>query len=291
MKLSYRNDKNAKFIEAKFNKPLDKPDWYKINASDETDEADILLFDYIGWPYNEAGDFIRSLSAITQKKITIRISSPGGDVWDAHAIYNAIKSHKSKPVTRIESLAASAASYIAMAGHEKQMYKNGMIMIHEPMTGMWGNQYEFREVADILSQISDTMIDMYADNTDMGKRELKDMLKAETWLNAKKAKERGFIDTILEAGKPVKACYDLSMYANVPTELAEVIDKPEPDIRSIEKALRDAGLSKSKAKAVLARGWQAEVDENEPETKIDEVIQWDAELVAKIKNNINTIRI
>jgi ATP-dependent Clp endopeptidase proteolytic subunit ClpP len=290
MNLSYRNDKNAKFIEAKFNKPLDKPDWYKITASEDSDEADVLIYDYIGWPYNEASEFVRMLAGMNQKKITIKINSPGGDVWDANAIYNAIKSHKSKPVTRIESLAASAASYIAMAGHEKQMYKNGMIMIHEPMTGMWGNQYEFREVADILSQISDTMIDMYADNTNAGKRDLKEMLKTETWMNAKKAKEHGFIDTILEAGKPVKAQYDLSMYANVPTELMVTADKPEPNIRDIEKALRDVGLSQNKAKALLARGWKAE-SETEPETKPIETIQWDAELVEKIKNNINTIRI
>lgn len=264
MNLNYRNEKNAKFIATQYHKPLDKPDWYKIeNVAD--DEAEILIYDFIGWPFNDAGEFVRAMAGITNKKITVRINSPGGDVFDAHAIFNAIKNHPSKPATRVESLAASAASYIALAGHEKQAYKNAMFMIHEPMTGFWGNQYEMREVADILQQISGTMIDMYADNTNVGKRELKDMLKAETWMTAKVAKEKGFIDTIIEAGNPVSAKFDLSMFANIPDEFKPKAEPlKEPTIRDIENLLRDAGgLSKNKAKAVLARGWKAVSEVND----------------------------
>lgn len=255
MKLSYRNERNARFIAEQYRKPLDKPEWYKIEDVAE-DETDILVYDYIGWPYNDSREFVSLLAGITKGKITVRINSPGGDVFDAHAIYNAIKSHPLKPNTRIESLAASAASYISMAGNEKQAYKNAMIMIHEPMTGMWGNQHELREVADILQQINGTMVDMYADNTNIGKRDIKDMLKAETWLATKDAKEKGFIDTIVEAGKPVEAKFDLSMYASVPEEFKPA--PPEPNIRNAENALREVcGLSLNEAKAVLARGWKA----------------------------------
>lgn len=263
MKLSYRNEKNARFISEFYNKPLEKPDWYKIeNVTD--DEAEILIYDAIGWPFNDAADFIQAIRGITSQKITIRINSPGGDVFDGIAISNAIASHPSKPITRIESLAASAASYIAVSGHEKQAYKNAMIMIHEPMVGFWGNQYEMREVADILQMISGTMIDMYADNTNVGKRELKEMLKAETWMTAKVAEEKGFIDAIIEAGNPVSAKFDLSMFANIPDEFKPKAEPlKEPNIRDIENLLREAGgLSKNKAKAVLARGWKAISDDN-----------------------------
>ena len=261
MKLSYRNERTAKFIASYYSKPLDKPDWYSINAVSD-DEAEILLYDYIGWPYNEAGDFVRALGELRQGKIVIRINSPGGDVFDAHAIHNAIKAHPSKPTTRIESLAASAASYISIAGSERQAYKNTMAMIHEPMTGMWGNQYELREVADILEQISGSMIEMYADNTNVGKRELKDMLKVETWMNAKAMKEKGFIDTIIEAGKPVKAQFDLSMFANIPEGLSNGANE-EATEREKEKALRDVGFSQKEAKAILAgrkEGTQRDVE-------------------------------
>ena len=143
MKLSYRNEKNARFISDLYGKPLDKPDWYKIeNVAD--DEAEILIYDFVGWPFNDAEGFVRAIDGISSQKLTIRINSPGGDVFDAHAIFNAIKAHKAQTITRVESLAASAASYILVAGKERQAYKNAMVMIHEPMTGFWGNQYEMR---------------------------------------------------------------------------------------------------------------------------------------------------
>lgn len=253
MKLSYRTEMNAKIISVLYDKPLDKPDWYKIeNATD--DEASVLLYDYIGWPFNDEREFVQMLSSLKQSKIVIHINSPGGDVFAANAIYNAIKSHPSKPITRIESLAASAASYIAMAGSQKQAYKNTMLMIHEPMTGMWGNQYELRETADILEQISGQMIDMYADNANIGKREIKDMLKAETWMTAKVAKEKGFIDTIIEAGKGAKAAFDLSIFANLPDEVKAEAKPKEITERDLEREIRDVfGLSHNKAKEVIAR--------------------------------------
>jgi ATP-dependent Clp protease, protease subunit len=257
MKLSYRNEKTARFVSEYYNKPLDKPEWYKIeNVSDN--ETEVIVFDYIGWPYNDAGDFVRMLGSISTPKVTIRINSPGGDVFDGIAIANAIAAHPSKPITRIESLAASAASYIAVSGHEKQAYKNTMIMIHEPMTGMWGNQHDLRDVADILKQINDIMIDMYADNTNIGKRELKSMLTAETWMNASVAKEKGFIDTILTAGDPVKANFDLSIFANTPEDLKP--EKPEPTKRTAERILRDAGIPRAQAKALLAGSQQPAED-------------------------------
>lgn len=289
MKLNYRNERTANFIASQYRKPLDKPEWFNIqNVSDDTTE--ILLFDYIGWPFVESRYFVSELSKIDSKNIVIKINSPGGDVWDAVAIYQAIKNHPSKPVTRIESLAASAASFIAMAGHKKQAYKNTMMMIHEPMTGIWGNQYDYMEVSDILKQISENMVDMYADNTNVGKKEIREMLKAETWLNAKTAKEKGFIDTILEAGKPVKAEFNLSIFANLPDGFKVEEPKTEPDIRSIEKLLRDVGgLSKSKTKALLARGWQA-IGDGEHETPEPKEEKIDQELFNLCKTTISLLK-
>ncbi|MEN6507398.1 MAG: ATP-dependent Clp protease proteolytic subunit, partial [Smithella sp.] len=168
MQLNYRNERNARFIAAAYGKPLDKPDWYKIESVSD-DEADILLYDYIGWPFNPANDFVRALASLKQSKIIIRINSQGGDVFDANAIHNAIKAHPSKPITRVESLSASASSYISIAGSKREAYKNTMFMIHEPMTGIYGNQYDMADGRDVLGQISDIMVDMYADNTNVGK--------------------------------------------------------------------------------------------------------------------------
>ena len=249
MKLSYRNQKNAEATARFWGKPLDKPDWYKIEASSD-DDAEIMIYDAIGWPWNDAAELIRALADMKQGKITVRINSPGGDVFDAMAIFNALQSHKSKIITRVESLAASAASFIALAGKEKQAYNNAMSMIHNSWVFTAGNQYDLREVADILDKIDGNMVDIYSKNSNVGKREITQMMKDETWMTAKEMKEKGFIDTIID-GKAAKAAFDLSMFAHVPEDF-RADDHHEPTEREIEKALRDVGLSKSKAKALLA---------------------------------------
>jgi ATP-dependent Clp endopeptidase proteolytic subunit ClpP len=249
MNLKYRNRKNAEASARYWGKSLDKSDWYKIEALSD-DEAEIMIYDVIGWPFNDAGEFVRALSDMKQKTITVRINSPGGDVFDAFAIFNALQSHKSKIVTRIESLAASAASFIALAGKEVQAYKNAMLMIHNSWVYAAGNQYDLREIADILEKLDGNMVDIYAENSSVGKKEVRDMMKAETWLTAKEAKEKGFIDTIID-GKAAKAQFDLSMFANTPDEFIAG-ENHEPTEREKEKALRDVGLSLKEAKAFLA---------------------------------------
>jgi hypothetical protein len=128
-----------------------------------------------------------------------------------------------------------------------------MVMIHEPsVVAMAGNQYDLRDTADILGKISGNMIDVYAGNSNVGKREVAQMMKDETWLTAKEAQGKGFIDTVLKDGKTAKAAFDLSMFANCPDDLRGDNQHHEPTEREKEKALRDVGLSLKEAKAFLA---------------------------------------
>ncbi len=252
MNLKYRNQRTAEATARYWNKSLDRADWYKIEALSD-DEAEILIYDLIGWPFNDAGEFARSLSGISAKTITVRINSPGGDVFDAISIFNALQSHKAKIITRIESLAASSASFIALGGKEVQAYRNAMMMIHEPWVYSAGNQYDLREIAEILGKISNNMVDIYAANSNVGKRELREMMKNETWFTAKEAMDKGFIDTIVD-GKAVKAAFDLSMFANVPEGIeTQPEGGREMTEREIERVLRDAGCSRSFAKYAASR--------------------------------------
>jgi len=261
MKLAYRSEKNAEAVARYWGKSLDKPDWYRIEAKDDDNNAEIIIYDVVGWPYNDAFDLIRNLGTIKAKNISVRINSPGGDVFDGVAIFNALKEHPAHVTTKIEGLAASIASIIALAGDEVQAHKNAMYMVHDPWVLAAGNQYDLREIADILEKISGNMVDIYSQNSNIGKKEIRDMLKAETWFTAKEAKERGFIDTIID-GKAVKAQFDLSMYANAPDGFDAVAGR-EPTERDAEKALRDAGFSRNKAKAILARGLKPDAREEE----------------------------
>jgi ATP-dependent Clp endopeptidase proteolytic subunit ClpP len=251
MKLSYRNQKNAEATARFWGKALDKADWYEIKALSDG-EAEVFLYDVIGWPFNDAAELVRTLSEMKQSKITVRINSPGGDVFDAMSIFNALQSHKSKIVTRIEGLAASSASFIALAGKEVQAYQNAMIMIHNAWAYSAGNQYDLREIADILGKIDENMVDIYTAESKVGKKEIREMMRAETWMTAKEAKEKGFIDTIID-GKAAKASFDLSMFANVPDEINGGREGRELTEREIERALRDAGASRNFAKAVAVR--------------------------------------
>jgi len=254
MKLAYRSEKNAEAVARYWGKSLDKPDWYRIEAKDDDNNAEIIIYDVVGWPYIDAFDLIRNLGTIKAKNISVRINSPGGDVFDGVAIFNALKEHPAHVTTKIEGLAASIASIIALAGDEVQAHKNAMYMVHDPWVLAAGNQYDLREIADILGKIGGNMLDIYYDKSNIGKRELKQMMKDETWFTAAEAKDRGLIDTILDTGA-AKAKFDLSIYANVPDEL-EDSDREGATLskQEIERALRDAGASRSFAKSIAARG-------------------------------------
>lgn len=281
MKLPYRTETIARAVSGIYNKPLESFDWFEVKA--ETDnEAELLVYDYIGWPFNDAGEVVRAIADLKGKEITVRVNSPGGDVFDSMAIYNAMTGHDAKVTTRAEALAASAASIILLAGKEVQAYQNAMLMIHDPWMMVAGNRFDLREAADILDKISGNMVDIYSEQSNVGKKDMREMMKAETWLTAKEAKEKGFVSTILDRkGKP-KAAFDLSMFANVPDDLV-IEDNTDPTIRDAEKALRDAGFSRDKAKAMLAGGWQ----KAEAESDYSEMIEILNETIITFGGKIN----
>ncbi|MFH0894761.1 MAG: head maturation protease, ClpP-related, partial [Bacteroidota bacterium] len=172
------------------------------------------------------------------------------------SLFNAFVNHPAGVTVRIESLAASIASVIAMGGKKVESYQNSMIMIHNAWVLAMGDQNTFREIIDLLEKIDGNLLDIYTGKTKSGKKEMKQMMADETWMTATEAKDKGFIDTIIPSGKAAKAQFDLSIFAHVPDDLM-LEGNQEPTIRDLEKALRDAGLSKNSAKAILARGWKA----------------------------------
>lgn len=259
MKLDYRNSKNARVVAAYWNKPLDRPDWYKINDLAD-DMTEIFIYDVVGWPYNDAGELVRTIAGMKDKHILARINSPGGDYFDGLGIANAFANHPAGVTTRIESLAASITSTIAISGKKVEAYQNTMFMIHNAWVVAMIDENSGQEMVELLKKLDVNMIDMFTKKTKTGKREMKEMMDKETWMTAKEAKEKGFIDTILESGKPVKAEFDLSVFDNLPDYL-----KPDHELteRDAEKALRDAGFSRHKAKAMLAGRLRADTTEEE----------------------------
>ena len=112
--LDYRNPKNAAATARFWNKALDRADWYSIE--NRSKEAEIFIFDVVGYPFISAETFAKDLDKIKVSPIICRINSPGGDVFEGLAVASALKNHPSKIITRIEGIAASIASVIALAG-------------------------------------------------------------------------------------------------------------------------------------------------------------------------------
>ncbi len=261
--LSYRTKHNAKVIAAQWGKsPNDRADWYKIE--DKADGAEILIYDVIGFPFVEAKQFIKDLNAIKAKQITVRLNSPGGDVFDGVAVYNALKNHPAKITTRIEGLAASIASVIALAGDEVHAYANTMYMIHDPWVMAVGNQEDLRSIADVLEKIGGQLADIYTGKTGLEADTIKEMMHTETWMTAQEGKGLGFVDKVLDGeGKTAKAKYDLkNIYSNVPEDLSFEAQLKTFTAREIERVLIEAGASRAYAKMVAARGCTGVIDDH-----------------------------
>jgi len=129
--------------------------------------------------------------------ITVWINSPGGDVFAATQIYNMLMDYKGKVTVKIDGIAASAASVIAMAGEEVLISPAGLIMIHNPMTIAFGDAEEMERAISMLSEIKESIINAYELKTGLSRARLSHFMDAETWFNAKKAVELGFADGIL----------------------------------------------------------------------------------------------
>jgi len=127
-----------------------------------------------------------------QGDITVWINSPGGDVFAAAQIYNMLMDYQGNVKVKIDGLAASAASVIAMAGTEVLMSPVAMMMIHNPMTVAIGDSQEMQKAIEMLSEVKESIINAYEIKTGMSRAKISRLMDAESWFNAKKAVEMGF---------------------------------------------------------------------------------------------------
>jgi len=167
------------------------------NAEGEpSTEAEISIYDQIGGWGVTANDFIAQLKELGDvSTINLRIASGGGSIVEGNTIFNALKRHEAKVITHIDSLAASMASVIAMAGDEIHMAANALLMIHNPWTMSMGGAEQLRKDADLLDKMEANIRTSYARST-LSAEELDAAMEAETYYTAEEAKEFGFIDEI-----------------------------------------------------------------------------------------------
>ena len=130
--------------------------------------------------------------------ITVWINSPGGDCVAAAQIYNMLRDYKGNVTVKVDGIAASAASVIAMAGDKVLMSPVSMLMIHNPMTVAYGSSDEMQKAIEMLSSVKDSIVNAYEIKTGLSRAKLSHLMDAETWMDANKAVELGFADDILK---------------------------------------------------------------------------------------------
>ena len=210
-------------MSAKSSNSKNKP-WFTLkNQADKP--AELMIYDVIGdWQGLSAKELVNDLKAITAEDMTVRINSPGGSVFDGIAIYNALRYHPANVHVRIEGLAASIASVIAMAGDTITMAENSLMMIHNPLGWVGGEAEDMRRTADMLDKATEAIALAYSGKSGTPVDDITPLMSKETWMTAKEAQDQGFVDVV---DKPVQlaASLDLSIFQHVPEAL---MPKPAP---------------------------------------------------------------
>ena len=176
--------------------------------------------------------------------VTIWINSPGGDCIAASQIYSMLMDYKGNVTVKIDGIAASAASVIAMAGTEVLMAPTALMMIHNPATMAFGDHVEMQKAIEMLDEVKESIINAYEIKTGLTRAKLSHLMDDETWMNAKKAMEFGFADGMLEDDKKSEApeAYAFSSKAVDRALMNKLVDKtkaekqPEPEVtgRSVD---------------------------------------------------------
>jgi len=244
-------------------------DWYRFqNAADDPEKVDLYIYDEIVEPFLQeflgigisALGFVRDLQQHRGKALDVHINSPGGVIFEGLAIYNALRSHDAPVHTIVDGIAASSASIIAMAGTRVTMRPHSMMMIHEPYGFTMGNAADHELQAKVLNKIADDLAAVYRERGD-SRVNWRALMKAETWLSDEDAVRYKLADDI-SSEPAVQNSFDLSAFRNVPEHLNFTVhpialQSSSPTERDAERALRDAGFSQARAKAIVAQGFDA----------------------------------
>lgn len=184
----------------------------------------IVLYGDVGDPWGWGDGFtptdvMTALATLGSGPVTVRINSAGGIAMDGMAIYSLLKSHDGDVTVLIDGVAASAASLIAMAGKSIQMRDGALMMIHDAATVTFGNAEDHERSREFLDKISDNYAGVYAARAGISREEAREIMKAETWLTADEAIEKGFADSKLGEAAVEPVAFDYRVYARAPKEL------------------------------------------------------------------------
>jgi ATP-dependent protease ClpP protease subunit len=238
---------------------------YAIRA--EAESLELQIYGIIG-PDDGWGDMVSARSVVgalqdsKASNIVVRINSDGGDVIEGLAIYNRLVEHSAKKIIKIDSIAASMGSLIAMAGDEIHMPESSWMMVHRPWGGASGNAEDLREVADIMDRSTVMLASIYAKRTGLPIEKINELLAAETWMTGAEAKALGFATHITPAVRMV-ARLRPGAFVNLPKALVDAhartaVEDPKPAPPETQPSIETDGDQMELLKAILAKLGMAE---------------------------------
>jgi ATP-dependent Clp endopeptidase proteolytic subunit ClpP len=226
---------------------MPKP-WYSIKAvAADSDVAEVSILDAINdWYGVGARGFLTDFRAIKQSKVRVYINSPGGSVTEALAIFNGMRASGKEIEVHVLGIAASAASYIAMAGDKIVMPANTLMFLHNPINGVYGNADDMRDMADTLDKFAEVLTNTYMKRWKGEEQALKDVLSAETFLTAAECLEHGLCDEVVDE-ITATASFDVdAMPDNVQALFKRTQPQPvavvAPALADIERVAKAAGV-------------------------------------------------
>lgn len=213
-------------------------------AAEGENRPALLIYDVIDPWWGVSAEMVKTalLSIPDATDIDVFINSPGGDVFEATAIYSGLISHNAKIHVHIDGIAASAATRISMAGDTIEIAESGMYMIHYAWTMGFGNASEMRKSADMLDKVDNTIVADYVNKASADETQIRDWMEAETWFTAQEAVEHGFVNSIIQRNNGTdnnhkNKTWDLTVYQNAPKP-----PEPEPKFEQRERLERFANM-------------------------------------------------
>jgi len=179
--------------------------WYQLTNKSKK-EIDVLIYDQIGKDFWGDGSTVEAKKFITDIKaagdqvevINLSINSPGGNVFEGNVIYNFLKDHQATVNVKVDGIAASVASVVAMSGDQIVMPENAMMMIHDPSGLVIGTAEDMNKMAEALGKIKVGLVSAYHAKSGMDNDEISDLMKNETWFTAQEAVDHGLADSVTE---------------------------------------------------------------------------------------------
>lgn len=252
----------------------ERRDWYRI-TNQAGGPVVVDIYDEIGfWGVNAAA-FQRELAQVNASEITVNLSSPGGEIFEGIAIYNALRTHPANVTVRVSALAASIASVIAQAGDKIVMLSGAQMMIHEGSGLCMGNAAEMQQMAELLDRQSDNIATIYAERAGGTPEQWRTRMRAETWFSAQEAVDAGLADEVEslprkgeQAEETVTARWDLSVfnYAGREQAPAPVINaSPEAQAGGLVEGLAAVGEGGTDCRIFTASSGAKLIEEHGPE--------------------------